>query len=1156
MKRATFTSPPFGSQDRRPKGRRPPLQQPGGNPPRRANSFVSGSKRGRPLPTQKGYGANPTRSPSAQVRGSKFAETRPVDRSSIFPPHKSQRYSAPPSQADVVRKGQPSRSLQNFPPKPKPKRWQDRTQKPTTSFWQAAQNSQKEWIHKRPHWSVVQWVLGARQRQWQQMTSQKMQRQLLQGDEQLDAPGVIYAIILHKRQCIYIGQTVNSAWHRFKQHIYGKSKAGVLERQLQNELQNCPPRDISIIPLEVIPMPENQRQGRHTREFIEEFRKRALPREQQWIRIVRGANAKILNVVKEGPKARTQQRRQRRQSQPQKRPPKVKDKPKSPQAKSKWIFVNDDRIILDSTTPGEFSRVRKSLAQLLHDQQQGLDPIDRLSGWSKSYRRDIILFLIDQLDEKETNHEKSKILFKFLSTAEDTNSPTTAPDSSLPDIDTTSQRQKKKNKANETLWLRIPWSRHDFKQLKLDQIIQSKESCQAHPVPPSVKWTRVSYSLNRPLGVFFSNFTQTCQELDGQTLPPCPSPEDCPCRKYQSPFSLTFNGHVVSTDPTVFRDPSLRQLWQCGRKFRIPAHPMVLLPDIKKGLEEYCDRLARAHRIGIERFEPWQKYIIHAIEQKLTNISNVDWLTCGGLTQQGFRELRKVQTDMVIGPCDKSAHDLMLICKHAYVHALQNELLSGVYQLTALTDEQIWGNHAKFSQEIGRIPVNSHAYLYGAAKMHKEPANMRWIAGCSRQIIEKKGERTTMSAATSISPLAAALGAILRFCMIQLERKDVQKFRPKGIRRYWIVTSVDAVAKHIKTHQKELAQEEVYTEDFTTMYTKLPPESIKEGVKAAVTEAFQFFNPKATFNFKWDRKGKAEAVIEDNGAFCLSHAIDWIQKVVDGTYIKPCPNAPTRQQVVGVPMGGKCSSELANLYCYFVESTTIDRLIAQGAMETAKSFYHTFRYIDDILGFGANQLQLLPYNMEHRRTNDNPKEAVFLGMSIDTNGDFVKLKLQPKGAGRKWTPQRYVEWSSVHTAATKKFLLKGLLVRASTVTNTTPNFHVAVKYYVQGLFARGFSRRAMHDAFQSYIHDYWKAYPNQQRELSKWFQGLLSRTFGNNTAPPKGPTIAQTTSQGTLLCGLDAINHIMINQGRMPVTRDILDDIANNVASLEAMITN
>ena len=105
-----------------------------------------------------------------------------------------------------------------------------------------------------------------------------------------------------------------------------------------------------------------------------------------------------------------------------------------------------------------------------------------------------------------------------------------------------------------------------------------------------------------------------------------------------------------------------------------------------------------------------------------------------------------------------------------------------------------------------------------------------------------------MSAATSISPLAGTLGGILRFCMAQLERKDIQLFWPKGIRRYWSVTSIDAVARHIKVNQNLLAQEQVYTEDFTTMSTKLPLDHIKEGVKAVINEAFEFFNPKATFN--------------------------------------------------------------------------------------------------------------------------------------------------------------------------------------------------------------------------------------------------------------------------------------------------------------------
>ena len=446
--------------------------------------------------------------------------------------------------------------------------------------------------------------------------------------------------------------------------------------------------------------------------------------------------------------------------------------------------------------------------------------------------------------------------------------------------------------------------------------------------------------------------------------------------------------------------------------------------------------------------------------------------------------------------------------------------------------------------------------------MHKDPAGMRWIAGCARQEIDHQGDRIFEAPATSISPTASALGAILRFCMTQLERKDIEKYRPLGIRRYWIVTAVDAVARHIKTHQKELAKEEVFTEDFTTMYTKLPPDKIKTGVGVAIKEAFDFFDPKATFSLKWARDGSAEVVFDSQGIFTQVHVLSWVQHVVDGTFIKPSADTPTLKQVVGVPMGGKCSSELANLYCYSVESATIDQLIAQNAMDVVKSLYHTFRFIDDILSFGKKQLHLFDYGMEHRQTNEDAHHAVFLGMAIDTSGDFVQLKMQPKGAGWKWVPQRYVEWTSVHTSATKNFMLKGLLVRAGTITNTLPAFHEAIEYYVQGLHARGFTRKALHNGFQSYIHDHWNAFPHQQHELSNWFQMLIKRIFGPTNHPPQ-PTQqsipAQNTNpgnptKGALLCGLDAINSIMINQGKMPIQRDIVDDIADNVATWEAIV--
>ena len=138
-------------------------------------------------------------------------------------------------------------------------------------------------------------------------------------------------------------------------------------------------------------------------------------------------------------------------------------------------------------------------------------------------------------------------------------------------------------------------------------------------------------------------------------------------------------------------------------------------------------------------------------------------------------------------------------------------------------------------------------------------------------------------------------------------------------------------------------------------------------------------------------------------------------------------------------MGGKASAELANLYCYAVESQFIDRLIQQGKQDEAKSWFHTWRYIDDLLGFGdrKDQWQQLQYGMEHVDTTDTAfcertrkGQAVFLGMKIVTNPDGVWTSVQPKGEGWMWLPRKFIEYSSCHTHYTKWYMLKGLLGRA------------------------------------------------------------------------------------------------------------------------------
>ena len=150
--------------------------------------------------------------------------------------------------------------------------------------------------------------------------------------------------------------------------------------------------------------------------------------------------------------------------------------------------------------------------------------------------------------------------------------------------------------------------------------------------------------------------------------------------------------------------------------------------------------------------------------------------------------------------------------------------------------------------------------------------------------------------------------------------------------------------------------------------------------------------------------------------------------VVVNTFAKQDPASPTFRQRLRIPVGGKSSSELANMCCYAVESTSIDQLLSEGNAVIVHSIYHTSRYIDDMVGFSPVPWERFNYGMGHVATDNSPTEAVLLGMRINTGGDFVHLSLHPKGAGWKWKPLRYIQWNSVNTKYPKTYFMKELAI--------------------------------------------------------------------------------------------------------------------------------
>lgn len=262
-------------------------------------------------------------------------------------------------------------------------------------------------------------------------------------------------------------------------------------------------------------------------------------------------------------------------------------------------------------------------------------------------------------------------------------------------------------------------------------------------------------------------------------------------------------------------------------------------------------------------------------------------------------------------------------------------------------------------------------------------------------------------------------------------------------------------------------------------------------------------------------------------------------------------------------MGGKASAEIANLYCYTIESQYIDKLISQDKLKEAQSWLNTWRFIDDMFGFGHRSWEEIDYKMSHVDTTDVPyssltqtSETVFLGMRTISNPNGIQLSVEPKGKGWRWIPQRFIEFSSCHTHYTREHMFLSLLIRASTLTNSADNFYKAATEYAQGLIARGFNATSLKKSWRKFSYSKTKDHTLRVTLTTRFFAWLDQQDF-SKASPEDAEVRQQNTAKRTqtknqqLLCGLRAFNAILTHLGQPRVERDFMDNISKELAGQE-----
>ena len=376
--------------------------------------------------------------------------------------------------------------------------------------------------------------------------------------------------------------------------------------------------------------------------------------------------------------------------------------------------------------------------------------------------------------------------------------------------------------------------------------------------------------------------------------------------------------------------------------------------------------------------------------------------------------VKQLQDHLVIVPVDKAGHNIAFVCKRWYAKKLQVELTNerGAYQNADETVEEVLERHKAMDKKHGFQHVEAFPYLYGILKAHKEPVQLRFIAGCSKRgakILQKNKEEDAQSQSketegqfirrmtrekyakprSTLTEAAKEGVKILRAIMDTLREREEQFYKQTGVRKWWTVESIEEVALSIKDAEHKLIGRKMRTADFTTMYTKLPHQRLLATVQTAWNRAVEFI-AEGTDATKWGLRQDVEGnygfgaleECEADSLTCETY-MELMKFLITENHI--WNGGELRKQVVGIPMGSPVSPHLANLFRYVVEAQFVEELLANGQRDQALQCEHTFGYIDDLCTFGGP----LPTEEHHgipMTVDDEPKESVnFLGMKITAN---------------------------------------------------------------------------------------------------------------------------------------------------------------------------
>ena len=475
-------------------------------------------------------------------------------------------------------------------------------------------------------------------------------------------------------------------------------------------------------------------------------------------------------------------------------------------------------------------------------------------------------------------------------------------------------------------------------------------------------------------------------------------------------------GHVITGDLNILdrldNYNQLKQVMKYGYKYRLQEQNVTwtkIKRDILNTIGNIKSRLVNINNGNNDDLAEWENSLKRMVNNKirsLQNSHNLKTFEYGinfGLLK---KQIENIHKHFVITTVDKASNNFAFICKKFYVDQIKNELgirnnrVEGndVYAYCEnLTVEEVieeQSNNLKRIHKEVNVSNRNIPKLFMNPKFHKRPYKYRFIAGASKAITRD---------------LAIDVNLCLK--LIKNVHKGYCKsiFNRTGYNYYWSVDNSNEVIEKLRNINNPSA---VHTYDFSTLYTNLPLESVKDEIFELIDRYFDINERKGnkyiTLNHYLNKSWFSSS--NTRNSFSREKLKEAIEYLLFNSYVKFGPYV--FKQNKGIPMGGNASPLIADLFLANLEFKYMNKLVNTKQdnfnynrnIRLAKKLSNNSRYIDDILVCGIRDInkflqyssEIYPDSIPLTAGNTDHLKDTFLDIDIQIERDNFNTKIYHK----------------------------------------------------------------------------------------------------------------------------------------------------------------